>query len=99
MDCRALFTWAGKRLDVSKQLRKLSSNMSPDQLAGLLTKWSWSRSSSGALAAILRASQTEGVNFVVSDSRWDISVTVSPVERAVYDQSPCYYCVPTRVEP
>jgi len=75
MGLTSVVTCAGKRLDVSKQLSELSSKMSPDQLIALLTKWSWLSSSSGVLAAILRTSQTEGVNFVVSDSRWDISVT------------------------
>jgi hypothetical protein len=37
------------------------------------------------LAAILLAGQSKGVHFVVSDSRWDISITGSPIDDAVRD--------------
>jgi len=45
----------------------------------------------GLLVAILRAGQSERVDFVVSDSRWDISVTGSPIEGAVHDRWPVDY--------
>src|ERR1700716_3733129 len=38
----------------------------------------------GVLAMILLVGQTKGEHFVVSDSRWDISVARSPIEGAVH---------------
>jgi hypothetical protein len=45
----------------------------------------------GVFAAILRAGQSKGIDFVVSDSRWDISVTGSPIEGAVHYGWPIDY--------
>jgi hypothetical protein len=45
----------------------------------------------GVLGAILLAGQSKGIDFVVSDSRWDISVTGSPIEDAVHDRWPVDY--------
>ena len=44
----------------------------------------------GALAAILRAGQTERVDFVISGSS-DLPVTGSPIEGAVHDRWPIDY--------
>jgi hypothetical protein len=43
------------------------------------------------LAGIVLAGQGKGIDFVVSDSRWDISVTGSPIEGAVHDGWPIDY--------
>ena len=53
----------------------------------------------GVLPAIVLAGQSKGIDFVVSDSRWDIPVTGSPVKRAVHDRWPIDYCAAAREVP
>src|SRR6266700_5281224 len=53
----------------------------------------------GVLTVILLAGQAKGVHFVISDSRWDISVTGSPIEGAVHDRWPIDYRAPAREVP
>ena len=56
-------------------------------------------SSAGMLAGIVLAGQGKGIDFVVSDSRWDISITGSPVEGAVHDGWTIDYCAAAREIP
>ena len=53
----------------------------------------------GVLPAIVLAGQSKGIEFVVSDSRRDISVTGSPVERVIHDGRPIDYCAAAREVP